>query len=778
MSSTDLAALAGRIASLERLVTQLNRSSRLGQSSIEGGAIQVYDTDGTHRASLGVQEDGTVGLTAVNGPTPPTPSLPQLSSVLGGVAAAWDGTFADGDSAPLDWTFTEVHASPTAGDFTPDASTLRGTIATVFGGTLVVPADAPVWVRLVARTTSGVASDPSDQAGPVGPAPVVAQAVLDGIVSDLALADGAVTAAKLAVGAVDAQALADGAVTAAAIGQAAVTSTALATGAVTTGALAAGAVTAGKLAAGSVTAGSIAAGAVTAGSIAASSITGAQLAAATILATNLAANSVAAGTIAANAITGREIAALAITADKLSANSVTAAAIAAGTIDATKLVISGIATNIVPDPGFETAAGAALVAAAGSSWSLDTSTFSTGTRCAKFSATAAAATTADMTILKGVPVTGGDQVFVSGDWRATALTGSSTVGQKLYLRWRDAAGVLVAYSVLTAPATLDGTWRTMSGTFPAPSGAVTFDLAAQAYQYLTASLWWDNIIVRPMVGSTQIQAGAIQTGHLSATAIDGMTINGVNITGSSTVTGKTLQTATSGNRVVLSEAPRAWGPGAELLFYSEVATDEPGSLICYGPADGAYRGIQLTAPNGATSSIAAPALFLSYTSEGTTGYSTAQLQADRITLAGQTMFDLPATYNDGLGGAVLFDLIQDWTTPALASGYTANGNSQGVPQYRIINWLGTEFAQWRGGVALTYPSGSIANSGALLKSALPAVAQPSSLRTCCGAVSQTGNGLSLALKVDFTAGGAINLVGTTTTYQPTWVSFNGIQYTL
>lgn len=446
MYSTDLAALAGRIASLERLVTQLNRSSRLGQSSIEGGAIQVYDTDGTHRASLGVQEDGTVGLTAVNGPTPPTPSLPQLSSVLGGVAAAWDGTFADGDSAPLDWTFTEVHASPTAGDFTPDASTLRGTIATVCGGTLVIPADAPVWVRLAARTTSGVASDPSDPAGPVGPAPVVAQEVLDGIVTELALADDAVTAAKIAAGAVDADALAQGAVTATAIGQSAVTATALADGSVATGALAASAVTAGKISAGAVTAAALAAGAVTAGTIAAGAVTTVAMTAGSINGDRIAAGSIAAAQIAAASITGAQIKALSITSDQLAVNTVTADKLAAGSVSADKLTVGTGGANIVPDYSFEGAYAAALLALPANTayWSLDVigNGSAKSAKSAKLNSASPAAATRSLQ-LATVPVIAADQFYLQFDYQASATWAGAAV--KFYLRWLDSTGATLGY---------------------------------------------------------------------------------------------------------------------------------------------------------------------------------------------------------------------------------------------------------------------------------------------------------------------------------------------
>ncbi|KPC83463.1 hypothetical protein ADL27_47220, partial [Streptomyces sp. NRRL F-6602] len=93
---------------------------------------------------------------------------------------------------PLDWQRTEVHA-PTTSGFTPSPATLQTTIETLQGGTVVVPTEQPVYVRLLARNTSGTASDPTSEAGPLGPSPVVATELLDGIVPSSKLAQGAVT---------------------------------------------------------------------------------------------------------------------------------------------------------------------------------------------------------------------------------------------------------------------------------------------------------------------------------------------------------------------------------------------------------------------------------------------------------------------------------------------------------------------------------------------------------------------------------------------------------
>ncbi|MEU0624969.1 hypothetical protein ABZ329_29430 [Streptomyces rubiginosohelvolus] len=195
------------LADFERRLKAVEAQSRLKSASLDDTALVVRDGTGSLRGIVGQQGDGTTAVTIVNGPPPPQPSDPIVMSVLGGVTASWDGLFDDGQVLPLDWSRTEVHASPDDG-FTPTALTLQSTIETPQGATVVVPTDDPVYVRLVARTTSGTASTPSVQTGPYGPAPVVAGELLDGIVTTVKLADDAVTAAKVAASAVTPEALA------------------------------------------------------------------------------------------------------------------------------------------------------------------------------------------------------------------------------------------------------------------------------------------------------------------------------------------------------------------------------------------------------------------------------------------------------------------------------------------------------------------------------------------------------------------------------------------
>ncbi|REE61451.1 hypothetical protein BX257_4029 [Streptomyces sp. 3212.3] len=280
-----LATLAAKIANLERLVRDLSRTSRLANSSIENGSIAVYDDGGLLRGSIGLQQDGTVALAAVNGPPPPVPATPALTSVLGGVAVTWDGTFAGGGQAPADFAYVQVSFSTNA-DF-PDGGSLFAAFYSAQGSTMTVPTSVPLWVRLECVSTSGIVSGPSAVVGPVGPTPVVAEEVLDGIVKELSLADGAVTRAKIEAGAVDGTAIADGSISTP------------------------------KLVAGEIDGLVLTVGTVNADRLVAASITAAQ------------------------------IAALGITGDRLAVNTVTADRLAAGTITAASGVISSIDASVI-----------------------------------------------------------------------------------------------------------------------------------------------------------------------------------------------------------------------------------------------------------------------------------------------------------------------------------------------------------------------------------------------------------------------------------------------
>lgn len=180
-----------RFARIESRLAAVERSSRLSSAALDDTALEVRDDAGSLRAIVGQQGDGTTAVNVVNGPVPPAPTTPLVASVIGGVAAAWDGQLIDTAGVPLDFARVEVHAAPTPG-FTPGPATLQGTIETAQGANVIIPTQDPLYVRLLTRTTSGAASAPSAENGPIAPALIVAEDVADGIITGTKLAAGAI----------------------------------------------------------------------------------------------------------------------------------------------------------------------------------------------------------------------------------------------------------------------------------------------------------------------------------------------------------------------------------------------------------------------------------------------------------------------------------------------------------------------------------------------------------------------------------------------------------
>ncbi|MCA1218708.1 hypothetical protein [Streptomyces sp. 8L] len=194
----DVTTLAREVADLRRQVRELRASRRLEHSSISQGALTITDPDGTVRAILGHQDDGSVALVSVGGPPPGAPSPPVVTPSLGGLSVVWDGTLADGSTLPADFDHVAVHVSTSSG-FTPSAATFAGTITRAGeGGRLpVVPLPyQTTYVRLVGVNTGGIDGPASAQTAGV-PAQVDGPDLTAGSVTAVAIAAGAVTADKL-----------------------------------------------------------------------------------------------------------------------------------------------------------------------------------------------------------------------------------------------------------------------------------------------------------------------------------------------------------------------------------------------------------------------------------------------------------------------------------------------------------------------------------------------------------------------------------------------------
>lgn len=193
MSANDK--LMRRLARLEKAVRRQASTPRLGNSSIDSGALVVnHPVTGATQVIIGQQGDGTSMVNHVNGPTPPQPTVPVLEGHLGFIKVTWDGLYTNDDVTPLDFSRVEVHAS-TDPEFEVDPTlTLRATVESAGGGdaAIGVPYDQEFHVRLVTRSLSGKGSIPSDsvagEARKVDTPDIEPFAVQAGSIADFALA--------------------------------------------------------------------------------------------------------------------------------------------------------------------------------------------------------------------------------------------------------------------------------------------------------------------------------------------------------------------------------------------------------------------------------------------------------------------------------------------------------------------------------------------------------------------------------------------------------------
>lgn len=330
--ATEIAQLRSDVDALKRSL----RAAQLGKSTIDNGRLDFTDETGTIRGSLGMNADGSFSQVSSNAPPPPQPSTPQVAAIASGASITWDGVFASGASKPLDFSYIEVHVGG-ADNFTPSPTTLSGTLSEA-GTWIAAPLDTggTYYVGFIAVNTSAKKS-PMSTLTSVQPLQVVAQQILDGIVTEVKLANNAVTQGKIAL-----QAVGQGQIAGEAVGTGQ-----LASGAVSAAKLLDGAVVSGKIAADAVGATEIAANSIVAGKIAADAVTTATIAANAVNADKIAAASIAADKIAANAVTAEKIAALAVTADKLAANSINAGHITAGAVTAGKLAATLLLSSTI-----------------------------------------------------------------------------------------------------------------------------------------------------------------------------------------------------------------------------------------------------------------------------------------------------------------------------------------------------------------------------------------------------------------------------------------------
>ena len=187
-----------QLALLEKRLAKVERSSRLSSASLDDAAILVRDSAGTLRATVGVQDDGTAGIVAVNGPPPGAPTAPLVTPSIAGLRVTWDGKLADGSPLPADFDHIAVYVSDTSGA-DPSTATFAGAITRAGDGGMLPVTPLPYamhYVRLVAVNTSGIGGAPSSETAGT-PVQVDGPDLSAGSVTAGAIAAGAVEADKL-----------------------------------------------------------------------------------------------------------------------------------------------------------------------------------------------------------------------------------------------------------------------------------------------------------------------------------------------------------------------------------------------------------------------------------------------------------------------------------------------------------------------------------------------------------------------------------------------------
>lgn len=150
--------LAREVSRLKHRVNTQARTPQLAYSSLDNGAIPEYNEAGEVVAWYGQQIDGTHGAVVVNGPKPPTPSLPIADRRQGGLAVRWDGFFEGGQVRPMDLDFIRVLLADN--DSMAGARSVGLMLAS---GTIAVNLPQGIYyVALLAESKPGLTSDPTD----------------------------------------------------------------------------------------------------------------------------------------------------------------------------------------------------------------------------------------------------------------------------------------------------------------------------------------------------------------------------------------------------------------------------------------------------------------------------------------------------------------------------------------------------------------------------------------------------------------------------------------
>lgn len=342
------------------------------------------------------------------------------------------------------------------------------------------------------------------------------------------------------------------------IGAGSINAGVLAAGTITGSLIQAGTITSSLIAAGAINAGHIQAGVIDSSHIAANTITAGDIAASTITSNEIAAATIQAADIAAHTITANEIAASTITTNELAANTITAADIAAGTITGDRIAGGTITGSLIAST---TITGSNLVSAT--------------ITADKLSVSNLAAVSADMgTLTAGkvqVGTAGGAKVAIGSAISTSAGNKDGVVGTdsgNAITFWMDSAtgNLQLKGTILSGSSGLGNISGTINGGTNIAPTTITGDrmvVDTITATQIAASAITASELAALAVSAGHIQAGAITTVKLDAGAVTSDKINvaqldaisaDIGAVSAGTITGVLIQTATSGQRVVLDAA--------------------------------------------------------------------------------------------------------------------------------------------------------------------------------------------------------------------------------
>lgn len=353
--------------------------------------------------------------------------------------------------------------------------------------------------------------------------------------------------------------------------------------------------------------------------------------------------SILADAIGANVIETWHLDGQIITAANMTANSVTAASLAAGAVTTNKLSVAAMGDDMVANGSFEDGTQGWRAVAGNGTADVVTGVSSSGAYALRI-----VRGTVNEEVMQDTPYFIPVTSVAGRSWYVAARAGAGvSLASGFYLRvmWYQAdkaTAASTAYVDVAANKSLSTTWALFEGQVTPPANArymaIKFINAngtstmyvdeSQAYEVIQSAAIADGAITAAKIlansitsnhiqsgtivaaniaantiTAAQIAAGAIDTAELKATAINGMTI-----------TGATVQTASSGQRAVLA--------GVDIKFYSPNGSSGSITAIDNGAAGGVIT------INGGTGPLSIGNINLPVS--GSVDASVAALRADRL----------------------------------------------------------------------------------------------------------------------------------------------------